>query len=519
MSWRRYSENCYNRLSKVRYNVMKNSNATPVARTTLQELIANDILKEGQPLFMSYTQIDGKERLFNGTVRWDGIEVDGTVYSPSYSAVYCIAKTKEKRVVNGWLVWKNKDGKFLSELFEKFRKERTPEDISRGYTEKFYKYPQTRDVVFVFGAGASYADGAPLQGDILPIILSDESSDIRKTPIHQLVEEFITDNFAWDKVTGYYPTLEAVFGFLDYFIQRDEGLSRKYSVSNLRNIKESLIKLIHYVISEKTERKSEVYRQFWESVYKYNRNISVITLNYDTFLEDAFAFMYPLHSYLDYCIHIMNYDHKEHVGSANWWVNPREAMPSWEGKDPISIKLIKVHGSLNWKYCNCCNQVLLTPWEKKINLADEDCSGDVKGPKGRSTSGLSGYRCPSDDTDFQTLIVYPSHLKNLSHPIISNLFIETSQEIRRSKRVVFVGYSLPEADIHIRAILKRSLVDTSEIVVVDINDSDSFRVNFGGLSKDIAYVKSSFENLVSNDEMMRQILTLSGSFPKNESVS
>ena len=498
---------------------MKNSNAAPVSRTTLQELIVNDILKEGQPLFMSYTQADGKERLFNGIVRWDGIEVDGTVYSPSYSAVYCIAKTKEKRVVNGWLVWKNKDGKFLAELFEKYRKEKTPEDISRAYTEKFYKYPQTRDVVFIFGAGASYADGAPLQGDILPIILSDESSDIRKSPIHRLVTEFITDNFAFNRDSGFFPTLEAVFGFLDYFIQRDESLNRKYPVSGLRDIKESLIKLMHYVISEKTETKSEVYRLFWESVYKYNRNITVITLNYDTFLEDAFAFMYPLHSYLDYCIHIMNYDYKEHVGSANWWVNPREAMPSWEGKEPISIKLVKVHGSLNWKYCNCCNQVLLTPWEKKIGLGGEECLGDAGDSRGKRSSGLSGYRCPSDDTDFQTLIVHPSHLKNLSHPVLSNLFIEASQEIRRSRRLVFVGYSLPEADIHVRAILKRSLTDTSEIVVIDVNDSESFRINFGGLSGNVKYIASSFEDVVKKDELMRRILTEADLPPADESVS
>jgi hypothetical protein len=236
----------------------------------------------------------------------------------------------------------------------------------------------------------------------------------------------------------------------------------------------------------------------------------VITLNYDTFLEDAFAFMYPLHSYLDYCIHIMNYDYKEHVGSANWWVNPREAMPSWEGKEPVSIKLIKVHGSLNWKYCNCCNQVLLTPWEKKISLGGEDRSPEAGRQGGKRTSGSSAYRCPADDTEFQTLIVYPSHLKNLSHPVISNLFIEASQEIRRSRKIVFVGYSLPEADIHIRAILKRSLSDASKIVVVDINESDSFRANFGGLSKDVTYVKSSFEGLVADHEMMKEMLSPHG---------
>jgi len=477
-----------------------------IGLTPLQELIRAGLLKDGEFIFMDYVQADGNPCRFNGTVRWDGIEIDGSVFSPSFSAVYNTAKMKEKRVINGWLVWKNRDGLYLAELFEKLRWNRYTENISKKYTEKFYQYPVTRDVVFVFGAGASYADGAPLQKDILEIILMDENSEISRSPIHRSVKEFISENFAWDRVSCYYPTLEAVFGFLDYFIQRNESLSRKYTVENLRDIKESLIKLIHYVISEKTERKSEVYRLFWEAVYRYNRNISVITLNYDTFIEDAFSFMYPFHTYLDYCIHIMNYDYSERIGPSNWWVNPREAMPSWEGKDPVSIKLIKVHGSLNWKYCNCCNQVLLTPWEKKINLGYPVCDENGNESAVVNNHQQTGYKCPSDGTDFQTMIVYPSHLKNLSHPVISNLFIEAAQEVRRSRKVIFVGYSLPEADIHVRAILKRSLSETSDIVVVDINNSENFRINFGGLSKNIRYIQSSFEDIVHDNDIMRDIL-------------
>jgi hypothetical protein len=34
--------------------------------------------------------------------------------------------------------------------------------------EQFLKYESERDVLFIFGAGASYADGAPLQADLLP---------------------------------------------------------------------------------------------------------------------------------------------------------------------------------------------------------------------------------------------------------------------------------------------------------------------------------------------------------------
>ena len=85
-------------------------------------------------------------------------------------------------------------------------------------SEKYYQYPSRRDVVFIFGAGASYADGAPLQEDILPLILETKNRELCDSFIHKVIKEFLVDNFIWDKDTGYYPTLEEVFGFIDYFI-------------------------------------------------------------------------------------------------------------------------------------------------------------------------------------------------------------------------------------------------------------------------------------------------------------
>lgn len=165
-----------------------------------------------------------------------------------------------------------------------------------------------RDVVFVFGAGASYADGAPLQADILPLIMSDELPDIRKSKIGQTVTEFIAENFAWDVNARIYPTLETVFGFLDYFISQDEHLNAQYPNARIRAIKEGLIKLIHYVISVKSNQQGKTYRSFWEAVCRYNPNIAILTLNYDTLLEDAFSNIHPGPGYVDYCIHLMNYD-------------------------------------------------------------------------------------------------------------------------------------------------------------------------------------------------------------------
>lgn len=47
--------------------------------------------------------------------------------------------------------------------------------------EQFIRYQPKRDVLFVFGAGASIADGGPLQKNLLPEILNEDYADSRNS--------------------------------------------------------------------------------------------------------------------------------------------------------------------------------------------------------------------------------------------------------------------------------------------------------------------------------------------------
>ncbi|MBF4249151.1 hypothetical protein EA004_29970, partial [Vibrio anguillarum] len=104
-------------------------------------------------------------------------------------------------------------------------------------------------------------------------------------------------------------------------------------------------------ISQPQFRSDGAYRSFWELVFNVNRNISVITMNYDTLIDESFDFIYGKGGYIDYCIELMNYHHYDDISAFDWWINPRQPVPVYDGEDPFSVKLIKVHGSLNWKYC------------------------------------------------------------------------------------------------------------------------------------------------------------------------
>jgi NAD-dependent SIR2 family protein deacetylase len=369
-------------------------------------------------------------------------------------------------------------------------------------SEKFLRYLPSRDIAFIFGAGASHADGVPLQKDMLPMIISGIIKEIESSAIGKIVIEFIKENFEFNPLTNQYPQLEAVFGFIDYFIQQNESLSAKYTNDKIRDIKEYLIKLIHYVVNLRTDKQSHYYHLFWKAVQKRSSNISIITLNYDTLLEQAFDFLFKNHGYIDYCIQFMNYERSPEMQNYNFWVNPREPVSIIENENPIPYKIIKVHGSLNWKYCNCCNQTLLTPWDRKIDLNHGKFLGYTY-PDNKEYE----FHCPIDSTEFQTLIMPPTYLKTIHQQIISQLLAEASREIRIAKKIVFIGYSLSSSDVHIKALLKKQICPDKEIIVINPKQKESLELNYKSLNKNVKFIYSNFEDFVNNEQELDSIFS------------
>ena len=368
-------------------------------------------------------------------------------------------------------------------------------------TLKYLQYPPEREVLFVFGAGTSHPDGVPLQKDILPIILN--SKEIASSEIGNIVVEFIKDNFVFDEESQEYPSLEAVFSFLGYFIRQNESLSKKYSNSTIYEIKEYLIKLIHHIVNLNSDQKSIIYHKFWNAVEKYNTNISVITLNYDTLLEQAFDHMFKRIGYLDYSFHLMNYEKSKELEFFNYWINPREPIFADFSTNPVPFKIIKLHGSLNWKYCNCCNQTLLTPWDKAIDLN----MGKLTWYSERANETFE-YICPLDGTSFETLILTPSFTQNLNRQVFAQLINEAGREIRAAKKIVFVGYSLSNADVHVRAIFKKHLRKETQVVIINPRLTKSLELKYQSIAPNAKFVSSSFEGFVENESLLKNIFNV-----------
>src|SRR5689334_17995042 len=84
------------------------------------------------------------------------------------------------------------------------------------------------ETVFVFGAGAAHADGIPLQKDIIPTILNDSDPQLNKSLVAKRLRGFLIENFSHG---GLCPSLEEVFGFLNFFIANDMALSKDYDLN------------------------------------------------------------------------------------------------------------------------------------------------------------------------------------------------------------------------------------------------------------------------------------------------
>lgn len=341
------------------------------------------------------------------------------------------------------------------------------------------------EIVFIFGAGASYPDGVPIQSDIIPIILSDNDLQIVKSESGKQIRDFLSENFSVDEKL---PTLEEVFGFIDFHINNNYSLSNKWTIIELIKLKSNLTKILHYVISSKTITNSVNFANFWEAIRINMKHIGVITTNYDTLIDDAFDKIYD--DYLiDYCIDLINFRYPNDITPFDWWVNPNRPMKGNIEHLPIRTKLIKIHGSLNWKYCNCCAQVGLTPWQHRINLKTDSYE---------SFTENEITTCPFDSHKLTSLIQVPSHLKTNNNYIFNKLYEEAGFTIRGAKKLVFIGYSFPEADVHIRALVKRHFNSANEIIVINKSSAKDLKHRYGSLSKNVSYYEMTFERFISS---------------------
>jgi NAD-dependent SIR2 family protein deacetylase len=243
---------------------------------------------------------------------------------------------------------------------------------------------------------------------------------------------FNIDSKEDDLQNALFPTFEEALGILDLAERRRESLknfeleSLAHKNNRIRHIKQYLILLMAKIIHDKLMTSKKIHEGLVNRLNsaKQLKNTVFISTNYDILIDNAVASLYP-NNLLDYGIDFTNFY------NPNDWIRPDES----------AIKLYKIHGSLNWIFCPTCNNITLTPREKGVYT--------------RLVLKTKASKCSSCKSTIVPIIVPPTYFKDMSNVFLSLVWNKAEQALRNVDHIVFCGYSFPDADIHIKYLLKR----------------------------------------------------------------
>ncbi len=294
------------------------------------------------------------------------------------------------------------------------------------------------------GAGASAAENCPIQEQLFKEYFKSISNEDLNNDMNIALYKFFKDMFNIDirndnidKIR--FPTLEEVLGLLDMAEQRRESFRNfgietiNKNIYSVRFLRQYFILLMAKAIDKNSRSNNYYHKLLLDNLLECNllQDTTFISANYDIHIDNAIANLYNKqnHIMLDYGVNFTNFDVK------NEWKAPSEP----------SVKLYKIHGSLNWLYCPICNSLTLTPYEGGVmrliyNVDEAKCleCGEITIP----------------------IIIPPTYFKNMTNVFISTVWNEVERALRKSDVLIFCGYSFPDADIHLKYMIKR--VQTSK---------------------------------------------------------
>ncbi|MGL6107994.1 SIR2 family protein [Romboutsia sp.] len=295
-------------------------------------------------------------------------------------------------------------------------------------------------IAIFLGAGASAAENCPIQSELFReyfknMTEKDYNSDMNIALYKFFKEMFNIDIKKDDMETVCFPTFEEVLGLLDLSEQRRESfknfgletLSKK--VDSTRFLRQYLILLMAKAIDKSEKSNNHHHKLLVDNLRTAGllEEATFISANYDIHIDNTIAALYKSKEYpvmLDYGVKFSNFDIEG----------------GWKPPQNPSIKLYKIHGSLNWLYCPICNSLTLTPYEGGIM---------------RLIYNIEEAKCLDCGCITVPIIIPPTYFKNMANVFVSTVWNEVEKSLRQSDVLIFCGYSFAEADIHIKYMIKR----------------------------------------------------------------
>jgi|GEM_PF-2594886 len=312
------------------------------------------------------------------------------------------------------------------------------------------------ETIFFLGAGASVSAGVPTFNNFRKqAILIDKEISSKDEPIiknlFELVLNYWNENFNESNIEELYEAVEM------------REMLAEPEIITTKDIEE----FIFYTIKKssiKTENSIGLFEDFLRFSLLF-RPSAIITTNWDTILESSRQ--WPLES---------------------GWINYGCVKPY----DPISYSefsdygpkfcILKLHGSLNWGYCENCGHIYYLTEKISDRLTSLDgvkCNDD---------------NCRENNFNLQRMIVPPKLSKLIKPEPNSDSVSATSpyfklvhiwkkayNYLKLCERIFFIGYSFPETDVQMRVLISSTLrmnTNLKEVIIVSSPKHGNSRVNF-----------------------------------------
>ncbi len=316
------------------------------------------------------------------------------------------------------------------------------------------------NTVVIFGAGATKACGGPLTNEILTRAFN-TAYEIDREQFLPTLEEFLSDNF-YAAQSGELPPLPLLISFLDTAIDRGHALGPKWDQGRLIDARRALDYVIFAVLEHDLKKlQKNYYHTLYDKLKKKAGTLPVtISLNYDIIADNALTRINEASGndegiFPDYLCDVASDLYRKKMGDS---------------------KLLKLHGSLNWLYCPSCNRLDVGISNSGVGFTKvlEQLYSEEKAKHETLEQRLTcqGRKCISCHSEVKPVMISPTYFKDYRNPHISRIWYEADQVLRKAKRVIIIGYSLPDDDLDVLYLLKRGLSHLGDNSI-DIVEFDS----------------------------------------------
>jgi NAD-dependent SIR2 family protein deacetylase len=318
---------------------------------------------------------------------------------------------------------------------------------------------------FILGAGFSRNAGIPIQEDFTEALLGGRGSGHGSSgSIVRFLRSFVSKAFGHlqDAKAKYWPEMEDLFTCVDLSANTGHNLGRDFDAAYLRTVRRALIYRIFTMLREKYGAAQREQSQEWKELDMFFRRIpwgesAFISTNWDTVVEEKLL--------ETRCIENFHYG----CGALPSALHPEGLRRQDLGGE--HAKIVKLHGSINWLYCDSCRRTFWFPAIQSNKVA-----GQLLGEKdwniiesGRVVS-IDPYLCTECESKaLGTRLATFSFAKALEFPMFQKSWFTAERYLRESRTWVFIGYSLPAADFEFKFLLKRiqlSRVNQPKFIVI-----------------------------------------------------